>query len=95
MSERRMTTVATTLTTLAWFLGTQQAQTANRNRAGGRTIAVIVGHDTHMGLRSNGVDQNLGGCVNPFQRVGWQEFGQAVVQFVRGLDATRCEKTSQ
>ncbi len=54
-------------------LGAKQAQATQRNSAGGRAIAVVVGHDHHALVGGNGVGQENGCCVDVQQAARYHQ----------------------
>ena len=66
----------------------QHAQTAHAHGAGGRPIAVVIGHDAQALVLRHGVGQQFGGFLRAQHASRGQQQVQRVVEFVFGQHAT-------
>ena len=80
---------------VADMLCAQQLQAAQSDGAGGGAVAVVVGDHADFFAGFNGLGQQPGGFAGSPQRVGRQQFAQAVVEIVHRMNTARCKELRQ
>ena len=73
----------------------QQLEAAQRDSTRCCTVAVVIGHDTNLFIRGNGVCQQHSSLRCAQQPSRRQQPRQAIIEFIRGTDPTRRIKLRQ